>query len=274
MRVSVIIPACDAQDTLAAAVASLLAQDHADWEGIVVADDRRDYAALLEASGIADRRLRFTATGGVRTGCHRARNVGLAIATGAFVTQLDADDAITPTRLSTLLPVAAEHGAAADNLQAVAAADGALLDRPMRNLAAPARLDMAAFFALSMPLVPLVRRDHAQPRTEGVEFAEDVVANMQLIGRIGALPVLPQASYLYRIGAASMCNDPQAEAAFDAAYAAYEARLAAGDGFGLPAALRPVAQAGFAAKRALNAAFAEARRAEPDLAFQDFAARR
>ena len=274
MRVSVIIPACDAQDTLAAAVASLLAQDHADWEGIVVADDRRDYAALLEAAGIADRRLRFTATGGVRTGCHRARNAGLGIATGDFITQLDADDAFLPARLSTLLPVAAEHGAAADNLQAVTAADGAPLDRPLRDLAAPTRLDMAAFFALPMPLVPLVRCDHAQPRAEGVEFAEDVVANMRLIGRIGALPVLPQASYVYRIGSASMCNDAQAEAAFEAAYAAYEARLATGDGFGLPAGLRPMAQAGFAAKRAINAAFAEARRVEPGLTFQDFAARR
>ena len=91
MLVSVVIPAYQAA-AIGHAVASLLAQTYRCWEAIIVTDDAQDYAAILADSGITDSRLRFVSTGAVRSGCHNARNVGLAAARGEIIAQLDADD--------------------------------------------------------------------------------------------------------------------------------------------------------------------------------------
>lgn len=272
--VSVIIPACDAEATLPRAVASLRAQHWQDWEALIVADDARDYAALLGAQGLADARLRFLATGGVRTGCHRARNVGLAQARGALVDMLDADDLFHPDRLATLAPLALAHGAAADNLAVVTEATEAPLYRVMGAIGAPARVDIAHVLALTAPLVPLVRREHALPRLDGVEYAEDVIGNLRLIDRLGPLPVVAESLYEYRVMPGSIAHDDRAAAAFDAAYASYVARLEGGDGLGLAPANRAVAARGLAAKRALNQDFARAHATAPGLNFQSFVAAR
>ncbi|MDA8252562.1 MAG: glycosyltransferase [Rhodospirillales bacterium] len=274
MLVSIVIPACDAQGVLARAVGSLRAQAWDDWEAIIVADDLGDYAGVLAAQGIIEPRLRFATTGRRRSGCHRARNVGLALARGALVGALDADDLLRPHHLATLAPLALHHGAAADNLAVVREQDARLLYPVLGDAAAPRRLDLAALLALTAPLVPLVRRELAMPRLDGVEYAEDVIANLRLIGRLGSLLVVQDSLYEYRVAAGSIAHSPDAAAAFDRAYGDYVGRLAQGDGFGLPAELRAAAAAGLAGKRALNAAFAAALQAEPGLDFQAFVARR
>ena len=271
MLVSIIIPACQAQGTIGAALRSVIAQTHRSWEAIVVSDDGCDYLACLAAQGIRDPRLRTTSTGGVRTGCHRARNAGFKLARGDFTTQLDADDEWTPDRLAQLLPVAAEHGAAADNLVLRDAETGAMFYRALSEIEAPVFLDAAAIVRLTAPLVPLIRRDHVLARAEGVELAEDVIANLQLVARIGRLPVLPRSSYIYNIRSSSICNMPGAEGRFDCAYAACMQRLDKGDGFGLPQEVRRLAHGAFAERSALNRAFALAVAADFRGSFQHFA---
>jgi succinoglycan biosynthesis protein ExoO len=120
MLVSIVIPAYRAQATLARAVRSALAQSMTDLEVIVVSDDQFDYRALLQGGGINDERLRFASTGRVGSGCHHARNVGLAATRGDFIAALDADDIHLPARLAVLLPIAAATGAASDNPVVVA----------------------------------------------------------------------------------------------------------------------------------------------------------
>ena len=274
MRVSVIIPACDAQATIARAVDALQAQSHADWEAWVVADDLFDYEAFLGAALGPEPRLRFASTGRVRSGCHTARNVAFPLIAGDYVTQLDADDEITPTRLADLLPLAARHGAAADNLAIVDDATGAPLSRPMAPFDGVRMLDMAAFMRLNAPLVPLIKREFAKPRAVGVELSEDVIANIQVIDSIGALPVLGEASYVYRVRTGSIAHSDDSAARFEAAYSAYIARLESGDGFGVSARGKPAALDGLIAKRALNRAFAAAAAKDPTLNFQAFAAAR
>src|SRR3712207_138328 len=109
MLISVVIPACAAEATLARAVRSLIAQSWTDWEGIIVSDDGVDYEALAQARGFFDERLRFVSTGHVRSGCHNARNVGLAATRGELIAALDADDLFHPERLPRLAPIAARE---------------------------------------------------------------------------------------------------------------------------------------------------------------------
>ncbi|WP_406853889.1 glycosyltransferase family 2 protein [Alsobacter sp. KACC 23698] len=272
MLVSIVIPACDAQDCIRAALASVLAQTYPDWEAIIVSDDGRDYLARLASQGVADPRIRQVSTGKVRSGCHRARNVGLESCSGAFVTQLDADDEITPERLERLLPLARERGAAADNLVLRDAGTAETLYRVLGDATAQVELDIEGMMGLTSPVVPLVRRDCMTPRVEGVELAEDVIANMQLIGRIGRLPVVPESSYVYNVAVGSICHQPGVAMRFDEAYASYIDRLERGDGYGLPDALRPAAIRGLAAKRRLNLRYDDATELGFVGTFQDFAA--
>ncbi len=274
MLVSLVIPACDAQATLPRAVRSLLAQTWQDWEAVIVADDRFDYAAFVAAHGIVDARLRFATTGAVRSGCHRARNAGLAAVRGELIGMLDADDLLHPAHLAVLAPLAAEHGAAADNLAVVLEEGPETLYRVMGAPAVPQRVTIDALLALTAPLVPLIRRDHLQLRLEGVEYAEDVIANLRLIDRLGPLLVVPESLYEYRVAAGSIAHDAGAAAAFDAAYGGYVARLLGGDGLGVSAGNRAEAARGLAAKRALNQAFARAQALDPRLNFQTFVAGR
>jgi succinoglycan biosynthesis protein ExoO len=272
LLVSIVIPACDAQATIGRAIGSLLAQTWTGWEAIVVADDRFDYANFLRSRGVTDERVRFASTGAVRTGCHRARNVGLAVVRGDLVGALDADDLFNVSRLERLVPLTLEHGAAADNLAVMHEESGATLYQPLGSLAGPARVGIGQLLALTAPLVPLIRRDHVLPRADGVEYAEDVIANLQLIDRAGPLVTVPEALYEYRVIPGSIAHDDRSGDAFDAAYAAYIARVQSGDGFGLSDAARPAAAEGLRAKRALNRRFAQAREADKTLNFQTFAA--
>jgi len=273
VTISVIIPACEAEATLERALASLFRQTDGDWEAIIVSDDRHDYAAFLAGKGISDTRLRFASTGLVRSECHHARNIGFSIISGTYVTQLDADDELSDGRFETLRPLAASYGAAADNLLMIDDETGAEIGTVLGHAADLSMLQLADFMKLNAPLVPLIRRDHALKREPGIEFAEDVVANIQLIDRLGRLPVTASSSYLYRIHGRSMANVSGASERFERGYSDYIERLESGDGFRLTPANRRLAANGLIAKRALNRAFMEAQRIEPDLGFQEFAGR-
>jgi glycosyltransferase involved in cell wall biosynthesis len=105
--VSVLMPAYNADATIAAAVASALAQSIGDLE-VIVADDAsaRPAAAALTEFG-DDARLRIVRrprNGGVSA----ARNSALAAARAPLVAQLDADDLWHPDHLEHLVPCFAD----------------------------------------------------------------------------------------------------------------------------------------------------------------------
>lgn len=273
MTVSIIIPACDAESTLPRVLKSLFRQTEPDWQAIIVSDDQRDYSTFLRSQGINDQRLAFASTGLYRSGCHHARNVGFEFVTGDYVTQLDADDEFTADRLAELLPLAQRYGAAADNLLMIDELTEAKIATVMGEMKEVRHLDLHLFMTLNAPLVPLIRRDHLLPRVNGVEFSEDVIANIQLIDRIGTLPVTASSSYIYRINTQSMANKEGAAEKFERGYSEYIERLDKGDGFGLKTDNRVIAREGLIAKRKLNRDYVEAIEREPSLTFSEFAQR-
>jgi succinoglycan biosynthesis protein ExoO len=269
MLVSVVIPACQAAATIGQTVVSLLAQTYRCWEAIIVADDAQDYAAILADNGITDSRLRFVSTGAVRSGCHNARNIGLAAACGEIIAHLDADDRYDAHRLEALAPLAAAHGAVVDKVAVVSDTTGEMLYSapcgPTTCLSAHTLLDLGA------PLSAVLHRRFAELRLTGVEYAEDVIANLRLLERVGPIPVFPQALYQYRVVDGSLSHSDNSGAYFDTAYSAYLGRLRHGDGLSL-VRNRAAALTGFARKRAVNRLFIAAQRRQPDLSFQDFMA--
>ena len=272
--ISVVIPVYRAETTLPRALRSVVAQSHQDWEAIIVSDDGGDYAALLRQHGLRDERLRVVTTGRVRSGCHNARNVGLATACGDFIAALDADDVFLPERLDRLLPAAQAGGAATDNPQVIADATGNELYRARTSDFERVRLGIADLLDLSVPLFPLVAREFAEPRLPGVELGEDVVANLRLIDRLGGLTMLGETLSQYRVVTGSLCHSDQSANGFEESYTELIERLASGDRLGLSAGNAALARDGLTRKRDFNRAFDAARVSEPDLDFQTFASRR
>lgn len=273
MLISVVVPAFAAQKTIANAVHSIFSQTWSNWEAIIVSDDATDYAEFLASPLITDGRLKFASTRAFRSGCHNARNVGLSLARGDLICSLDADDAFYPSRLAALAPIANEHGAASDNL-AIISEDGNLLYRVIGESEGLSWLSTRDFFELTAPLFPLVRRELSRPRLPGIEHADDVVANLQLIDQIGGLPVVPETLMEYRVVAGSLCHGSGSALAFEHAYSNLLERLEdANDGLGLKQETRIAAWQGFRAKRALNRAFHVAQQSDCKLNFQEFISR-
>ncbi|MFD3703932.1 glycosyltransferase [Nocardia sp. NPDC058658] len=89
---------------LPAAWASLCAQTHPDWSWYLQVDGERTLdliATLTDCGALDDPRLRL-AFNGTREGAAITRNVALARITATLVQNLDADDELEPTALSTL----------------------------------------------------------------------------------------------------------------------------------------------------------------------------
>jgi len=108
-EVSVILPTYDRLLLLEQAIASVQAQEHADWELIIVDDGSGDGTADFVARlGDARCRLVGLAHGG---NVARARNAGLEVARARYVAFLDSDDVWLPRKLASQLAAMRETGA-------------------------------------------------------------------------------------------------------------------------------------------------------------------
>jgi len=94
--VSVLMPLFNAADTLPLALASLQAQTYENWECIVVDDGSSDDTATVVES-VHDARIRFHRLDRNR-GRGYARQHALEIARGSYISFLDGDDWIYPTK--------------------------------------------------------------------------------------------------------------------------------------------------------------------------------
>lgn len=93
---SIVIAAYDAEATVAAAVRSALAQTRSDLE-VVVVDDGSVDDTVARVQAVGDDRVRLVRQ--ENRGPGAARNAGIAVARGEYVSLLDSDDLLLPTFL-------------------------------------------------------------------------------------------------------------------------------------------------------------------------------
>jgi glycosyltransferase involved in cell wall biosynthesis len=111
--VSVVMPVLDAGPWLGEAIDSILTQSHEDLELIVVddgsSDDSRDIAS---AAAARDERVRtlFLERDPPLTSSSRAANAGNALARGAYIARMDADDVARPRRIERQIAFLEERG--------------------------------------------------------------------------------------------------------------------------------------------------------------------
>ena len=108
--VSVIIPMYNTEAFIKDCLDSLVAQTFTDFEVIIINDGSTDNCTRIAAS-YASSDARFRLIGQPNKGPSEARNTGLKIIRGDYVTFVDSDDCVAPNYLETLVSMAKEHEA-------------------------------------------------------------------------------------------------------------------------------------------------------------------
>lgn len=226
--ISIVMPAYAASTTIVGAVASVRAQTHADWELIVVADDRTDYASLLARAGLNDARVRVLATGLVGGGSPGARNLGLEAATCRYAAILDADDRFHPEKLERARAALGRHGLVSTALRVTDAAG-----RPLRTVGAGADRSLTGrdykFVNVSMDSMLVYDRRAVDPRFDpALPCMTDIDFLLKLFAVHPACWHLGTPLHDYVKQATSVSNKPGASAAMVAAKTLLLERLATG----------------------------------------------
>ncbi|MBS0321757.1 MAG: glycosyltransferase [Proteobacteria bacterium] len=152
--VSIIVPCYNAARTVAATLASALAQTGPSFELIVVDDGSTDHSAALIADYQAQRPDVVRVESGPNRGAAAARNRGIALARGRFLLFLDADDRLRPGTLGARVDALAAAGddiAYTDWQQLIERADGtcvpgAIVARPWQAFHANPEIAIARGF--------------------------------------------------------------------------------------------------------------------------------
>ena len=108
MKISVIVPVYNCEPYVERCVRSIMAQTYRDLEIICINDGSTDNSgAVLDKLAPEDDRILVVHQD--NAGASAARNAGLDLATGEFITFVDSDDAIEPDMYETLMPYFADE---------------------------------------------------------------------------------------------------------------------------------------------------------------------
>lgn len=106
--ISIIVPIYNGEKSLHISIESILSQTLPDWELLLVDDGSTDGSGVIcDEWAVRDSRIRVIhkPNGGVSS----ARNAGMAVATGTYITFCDSDDYLEPDYLELLLRAAQEN---------------------------------------------------------------------------------------------------------------------------------------------------------------------
>lgn len=105
---SIVMPVYNYAHTVERAVQSVLAQSYSNWELILVDDGSTDNSAAV-CSALAEKYSRIRFIQQHNAGAAAARNHGIRLASGTFLTFLDADDALAADALQAVRVFLDEH---------------------------------------------------------------------------------------------------------------------------------------------------------------------
>lgn len=190
-KVSIIIAAYNAQNTLGRAIESSLRQTHDNIEVIVVDDCSTDNTlAVATEYARNDERVKVLQTG-FNSGPGATRNLGIENASGKWLTMLDADDWLAPERVTTLLYVAQAQcvDMVIDSYWKADYRTGQCYAARFRQLsAAYAQRDVDAEYFIrhgmgaTKPLLSApVLRQHGLLFSDNIRFGEDMLLYSQLL---------------------------------------------------------------------------------------------
>jgi glycosyltransferase involved in cell wall biosynthesis len=218
-RVSVIVPAYNAEATIERTISSVLNQTYTNLEVLVVDDGSTDEtAAIVQRFANVNRRtsLLSKSNGGLVS----ARNLGIAHASGEFIAPIDADDLWHPEKISKQVALMRERGTRVGLIYAWARGideqDRVIFDIPPSDFRGDvyAALIMRNFVSSG---APLVRRRYVEEiggydatlAARGAPCTEDLKFNLDIAERYD-FDFVPEFLLGYRFRAGSMSTDIEA----------------------------------------------------------------
>lgn len=108
MTISVIIPVYNVESTLRRCIASVLSQSFADWEAILVDDGSTDSSGVI-CDEYASKDARIHVVHKANGGLSEARNTGINVAKGDFITFMDSDDYVDNDAYEKVIEIACEY---------------------------------------------------------------------------------------------------------------------------------------------------------------------
>lgn len=209
-RVSVVIPAYDAAETVGGAISSVLSQTYADLEVVVVDDGSRDATGAVAQAFEGAVRVVSQPNAGVAA----ARNRGLAEAQGELIAFCDADDVLLPRHLEALLAVYEQNGGVATSNCYWLFPGGIHPSRTRYkgHFPRPERQRLAILeqnFVSTMSLFPKALADEIGPFDTGLEVAEDWDFWLRAVYAGHTVSLQPEPLALYRWGTSSLSAKPE-----------------------------------------------------------------
>ena len=229
VKVSVIIPIYNSQNYLEECLNSVIQQSLQDLEIICINDGSTDNSAkILEKFAQKDSRIKVINQ--TNRGVSVARNYGIQIATGEYISFVDSDDYLDLDYFEKLYCSAKEHDA---DISA-----GSILrfkGKKKKYLVKQTKEIITSDIKRKYKLLKLphwsfscgkIYRAKALKESgilfkEGV-FYEDIVFINMLVHKLSKLVVVPNATYYYRIHSSSITNSITPKHLYDAKYAAIE----------------------------------------------------
>jgi hypothetical protein len=217
-RVSVLIAARDAQQTLPAALRSVARQRFSSWECIIVDDGSKDQTAeVIQDFATQDARFSLVTTDGV--GVIAARNLGLAQCRGELIALLDADDLMHRDRLALQEQALEQHpewsgvGSWVRYFPRRKVRDGRLayeywLNQPR----SPQQIAQERFLEMPLGHPTLLLRQEVlrQQAWQDVDWPEDWDLLLRLIDDGHVFGVLPKVLHSWRLDAQSLSQQSSA----------------------------------------------------------------
>lgn len=207
-RISFVMPAYNAQETVGAAISSVLQQTHRDVELVVVDDGSTDATGSIVAS-FPDVRVVRQENAGVAA----ARNRGIEEASGELIAFCDADDILFPEHLAALFEVWERHGgiATANSLWLFPGGVHPSRRRYKGGFPAPDRQRLAILqqnFVSTLSLFPKALVEEIGPFDTDLAVAEDWDFWLRAIYAGHRVSLQPKPLSLYRWGASGLSADP------------------------------------------------------------------
>lgn len=219
-KISIIVPVYNAQQFLKACIDTVLAQTYNDYELILIDDGSSDRSAeMCDAYAQQDERIKVVHQ--PNAGVSGARNRGLSVARGEYVTFVDADDWLDDSLLAHMIEPALQFHcdlvvsglawhfpdgrAEYQKFEAMRVADNPL---DVGEIV----LEIEAKGLIHGPYQKLIRRsllEQAGIRFPPLSFGEDTLFNLAYLSRIDSICVVPHVDYHYRRNDASISTAPQ-----------------------------------------------------------------
>jgi len=209
LKFSIVIPAYNAEHTLAKSIESIRSQSYTNFEIIIINDGSTDQTWLL-CQNYTKKDARIKIVNQQNSGPSRARNKGLQKATGDYILFVDSDDLLLKDALKTLAKTIRNHPCDVIHYNYLSGPSQNLNGKTFKNPDVPKLLD--SFLNDSPPCyswLMCIKKSCLIKYDETLKHHEDVELIVRLLLHIDSIYFLDQPLYQYNYNPSGITKDPK-----------------------------------------------------------------